>query len=124
MEFSNVTGLSIEAHEIRGRNDLLVALAMAYSDRQFVAIGTHAGIPYRDCSLSHHQAWQNLIDEQYDGIRRFVAPLQNLTKMQVWKTAIDLRVPLSLTYSCESPKGPCGSCPSCDDRRRLPDVGA
>ncbi|MFJ9541906.1 7-cyano-7-deazaguanine synthase [Streptomyces sp. NPDC101225] len=119
-----VTGISVGLHEIRGRNDFLVALGMAYSERRFVAVGTHAGIPYKDCSRSHHEAWQQLIDTQYDGVRRFVAPLQNLTKMQVWKTAVDLRVPLTLTYSCEIANGPCGACPSCEDRGRLLNVGS
>ncbi len=112
-----VHGLEVPAfREVRGRNDLLLAVASAASAADAIAIGTHAGTPYADCSPAHARAWQFLLDTQHGGIRRLLAPLQSLTKPEVLALAQRLDVPLSLTYSCEDAGGPCGRCTSCRDR--------
>jgi 7-cyano-7-deazaguanine synthase len=104
--------------EVRGRNDLLLAAAAAVSAADAVSIGTHAGTSYADCSPDHAAAWQGLLDAEYGGSRRLLAPLQSMTKLQVLAMARELEVPLSLTYSCEDADGPCGRCTSCTDRER------
>lgn len=103
--------------EVRGRNDLLLAVASAASAADALAIGTHAGTPYADCSAAHAAAWQSLLDTQHGGTRRLLVPLQRLSKPEVIALARHLDVPLSLTYSCEDAGGPCGRCTSCRDRQ-------
>lgn len=104
--------------EVRGRNDMLIAIAGAASPADAVAIGTHASTSYADCSPVHARAWQELLDTQYGGSRRLVAPLQAFSKTQIVALALRLDVPLTRTYSCEDARGPCGRCVSCRDRER------
>jgi 7-cyano-7-deazaguanine synthase len=112
-----VHGLEVPAfREVRGRNDLLLAVASAASAADAIAIGTHAGSPYADCSAAHAVAWQSLLDTQHGGTRRLLAPLQSLSKREVIALGRRLDVPLSLTYSCEDADGPCAKCTSCRDR--------
>ncbi len=107
--------------EVRGRNDLLLAIGAAASPADAVAIGTHAGTSYADCSPAHTVAWQVLLDSEYGGSRRLLAPLQDLTKREVIALAQHLAVPLATTYSCEDAGGPCGKCVSCRDREAFLD---
>jgi 7-cyano-7-deazaguanine synthase len=112
-----VRGLEVPAfREVRGRNDLLLAVASAASAADGIAIGTHAGTPYADCSGAHAAAWQSLLDAQHGGTRRLLAPLRSFSKPEVVALARRLDVPLSVTYSCEDAGGPCGRCTSCRDR--------
>lgn len=115
-----VTGLEkVTFGEVRGRNDLLIALAVAHSPAPLVAVGVHAGTRYVDCSPAHQGAWQALLDVQHGGSRRLLAPLRDLTKAQVLALAREVGVPLRDTYSCEDARGPCGQCISCRDRGAL-----
>lgn len=102
--------------EIRGRNDLLIAGCLAASTARTICIGTHSGAPYTDCSVSHTEAWQKLLDVEYFGTRRLLAPLVDMTRVEVLSLAKDLALPFDLTRSCELPGLPCESCPSCRDR--------
>jgi 7-cyano-7-deazaguanine synthase len=112
-----IHGLDVPAFsEIRGRNDLLLAVASAASAADAIAIGTHAGTLYADCSAAHAAAWQSLLDTQHGGTRRLLAPLQWFSKPEVVALARQLDVPLALTYSCEDAGGPCRGCRSCRDR--------
>jgi 7-cyano-7-deazaguanine synthase len=48
-----------------------------------------------------------------------VNPLINYTKVEVLKLAIELKVPLELTWSCyENSQLPCGKCRGCNSRRK------
>ena len=115
-----LTGLpNTTVGEVRGRNDLLLALAAAFSPAPFVGIGVHSGTPYADCSPLHQRAWQAVLDVQHGGGRRILAPLRYLSKAQVIALALELKVPAEDTYSCEDADGPCGRCLSCQDRERL-----
>ncbi|ABL80613.1 7-cyano-7-deazaguanine synthase [Nocardioides sp. XL1] len=109
--------------EFLGRNDLLVAAALSVAGGGFVAIGTHAGTGYADCSLAWAGSWQALLDAQHGGTAGLLAPLSNLDKAQVYELAVANGVPIELTHSCETTAAPCGSCSSCADRRLL-DAGA
>ena len=108
--------LDVPDGEMPGRNDLLIALAAAARPRSHVATGVHGGTDYIDCCPAHVATWQSLFDLQYGGARRLLAPLVSFTKSDVLRLAVELDVPLELTWSCESPQGPCGTCPSCRDR--------
>jgi 7-cyano-7-deazaguanine synthase len=104
--------------EIRGRNAFLLASAVMWAPRTVsaVVIGIHGDTPYRDCSPSFVQSFQNMVDEFTNGEIRVVAPLAQWRKPEVLQQARELGVPLDLTYSCEVGAGsPCGACNSCKD---------
>jgi len=107
------------AGEFPGRNDVLVALAAAAAPGRSVAIGVHAGTGYADCSPPWVEAWQDLLTVQRHGVVSVLAPLANLTKVEVYALAHQMGVPTSLTHSCETSGVPCGRCSSCADRRLL-----
>ncbi|MFF7134366.1 7-cyano-7-deazaguanine synthase [Streptomyces sp. NPDC008196] len=116
----SVSGLKVPAmQEVKGRNDLLIAVATVCNTDSIVALGTHGGTPYVDCSTAHHSAWQGLYDIQYHGVQRILAPFIDKAKPEVFAAALELSVPISLTYSCEASDGPCGKCSSCRDRSAL-----
>ncbi|MFH1365377.1 MAG: 7-cyano-7-deazaguanine synthase [archaeon] len=47
-------------------------------------------------------------------------PLLELTKLEVVKKGLELRMPLEITWSCQSKKKhPCGICSSCKERKRI-----
>lgn len=112
--FRGLTGLG--DGETRGRNDLLIACALSASSAPFVAIGTHRGSPYRDCSEPHATAWQLLLDNEYEGERRLLAPFLELDKAALLDLASHLSVPFESTRSCDRAGNPCGECPSCIER--------
>lgn len=117
-ECVTVSGLRIPRWgEIAGRNDLLIA-ATAAPGRD-IALGTHAGTGYADCSPEHRDAWQALLDVQHGGGVRILAPLLALTKPQVLALAANAAVPLQMTHSCEAGDAACGACRSCLDRAHL-----
>ncbi|WP_405525703.1 7-cyano-7-deazaguanine synthase [Streptomyces canus] len=119
----SISGLKVPANqEIKGRNDLLIAVATSCNQDAVIALGTHAGTPYVDCSITHHHAWQDLYDVQYSGVQRLLTPFIERAKPEVFALARELSVPISLTYSCEASGGPCGVCVSCKDRSALDDV--
>lgn len=107
------------ASEVPGRNDLLIAVAASVYPTDHVAIGVHAGTPYVDCSQAHVTAWQSLLDLQYGGRRRLLAPLLLMTKPEIVRLGEMIEVPISTTWSCEAADGPCLHCPSCRDRSRF-----
>jgi 7-cyano-7-deazaguanine synthase len=114
-----VSGISTAAGEIPGRNDLLIAVATATHPGCSIAIGTHSGSGYKDCSPEHGSAWQGLLDVQYSGVVQLLTPLASLTKAEVIAIARERSVPLNLTYSCEASSVPCQACLSCADRRNF-----
>ena len=103
--------------EIPGRNDLLVATAHASAPGWSIAIGVHAGVSYPDCSREWLSAWQSVMDVQHEGVVALLAPLAGLPKREVLGLAHELQVPMTLTYSCETGRSPCGQCLSCRDRQ-------
>lgn len=105
--------------EIRGRNDMLIAVALAAVPDSMIAIGTHAGTGYADCTDDHAIAWQSLLDGEYVGCRRLLAPLISMRKADVLSLALTLEVPLADTYSCEAGTDPCLNCRSCRDRELI-----
>lgn len=111
------------AGEIPGRNDLLVTIARSAAPESSVAIGIHAGVPYFDCSPTWVAAWQAKLDAEHFGAVQLLAPLLHMSKVEVFRLARRLRVPLEAAFSCEASNEPCGSCPSCKDRVGL-DAGS
>jgi len=107
---------------IVGRNAFLVCTAVleAPTKSRIVAIGIHSGTRYRDCTARFVKAMQDILDTTTGGAVRVSAPFLKWTKPDIWELAKRLKVPLSMTYSCEGGgKQPCGKCDSCWDLERL-----
>jgi len=106
--------------ELVGRNAFLIfsALFALGATPGLLALGIHAGTQYFDCSSSFLESAGRLVAEHTDGRLTLVAPFSEWTKQDVYGYFRKSRLPLDLTYSCESgyPSG-CGNCLSCHDRR-------
>lgn len=110
------------------RNGLMLSsvatLAMSIYPNEEVEIylGAHAddsaGRAYADCSEEFTDAMKEAI---YIGTYEKVivkAPLVNMTKAEVVKTGLKLKVPYELTWSCyEGGEKQCGTCGTCIDRK-------
>lgn len=110
------------------RNGLMLSsvatLAMSIYPNEEVEIylGAHAddsaGRAYADCNEEFTDAMKEAI---YIGTYEKVivkAPLVNMTKADVVKTGLKLKVPYELTWSCyEGGEKQCGTCGTCIDRK-------
>lgn len=115
-------GPSFSAGEIRGRNAFLIHAALVAwpEERGAIALGIHAHSVYRDCSPEFASLMQASLDLHTGGSLQLSTPFITWTKGDVFSLALDLGVPLHLTYCCEaSARGPCGICESCRDREHL-----
>ena len=104
---------------IVGRNTALVAIAQmaAKPIHSAIALGIHAGTEYYDCSPTFFQRMSTLVVENSEGKIELLAPLLHWSKSQVVEYAVDGRLPVTETYSCENGTlPPCGECLSCHDR--------
>lgn len=78
---------------------------------------------YPDCRKNFVKKFQQMV---YEGTKtgiegkkiKIVSPLINMSKSEIIKLAIKLKVPLELTWSCyNGGKEPCGKCDSCKLRK-------
>lgn len=104
--------------EILGRNAALIfaALLSCETPPASICIGIHSGTQYFDCTESFLSAIDRLVAESSDGRTRVVAPFITWEKIDLIRFAIDNRVPVNQTYSCEAGNIACGRCLSCKDR--------
>lgn len=109
------------------RNGLLLSIATAYADSLFpgddveIYYGAHAddvaGSAYADCTPEFADAMDRAINLGTYGKIKVERPLINLTKAEVVKIGLDLKVPYELTWSCyEGKEKQCGKCGTCIDR--------
>ena len=111
--------------EFIGRNALFVLAAAATIEDSplVIATGIHALSDYYDTTPLFVKHMQQILDGYSGGAITLSAPFIASTKSEVVSFAENERVPLHLTYSCESRNAPaCGNCPSCRERSDL-DVG-
>jgi 7-cyano-7-deazaguanine synthase len=116
------TGPRIDVGVIRGRNALLLDLALmtATFDAGLVCIGVHAGTAYPDCSPAFVENVQAVYDTYAAGRIRVEAPFVQWSKRDIYDFAIEQGVPIQLTYSClVGSERPCGVCESCKDVEAL-----
>jgi 7-cyano-7-deazaguanine synthase len=105
---------------IRSRNAYLLTTALmeASPTDSLISIGIHASTTYSDCTAAFVLQMQTLFDLYVGGTVQLAAPFVNWTRSQIIAYCHERRVPLHLTYSCESGEStPCGHCPSCRDRK-------
>ncbi len=110
--------LGDELFEFRGRNLTLASLALNSTPVEpgLIALGTHQGTPFADCSDAFAQQLNSLLKLLSDGRLRLDCPFLQWSKLDVANYAISKAVPIDLTYSCE--KGlfpPCKECMKCRD---------
>lgn len=107
--------------EIPARNAFLACAAAMERPPSVLAIalGIHAGTPYADCSPAFVASAKELLRLQSTPVD-VLAPFLEWQKQEVIEYARKRRLPIELTYSCESGTlPPCGTCMSCLDRRVL-----
>lgn len=107
--------------EIRSRNAFLLHAALLAFEVEVgvVTIALHSGTPYRDCSPEFLELMRRSYEYHTDGRITLAAPFIQWTKSQVFDVAVELKVPIGSTYSCEAGDQPCGRCLSCLDREAL-----
>ncbi len=106
------------------RNGLFLASAASLAiskECEVIYYGAHAddaaGNAYPDCSSAFNRAINDAIFIGSGNQCRVEAPFVGLTKAQVVKIGLDLKVPYELTWSCyEGQEKPCGKCGTCIDR--------
>jgi 7-cyano-7-deazaguanine synthase len=109
---------------VPGRNIIFLSFAASYAEAigaTTIFIGANAVdySGYPDCRPEFIHAYQNMLQR---GLKTSVegrsikvaAPLIRLSKAQIVKLAVKLKVPLELTWSCyNGGTKPCGVCDSC-----------
>jgi len=124
-------GAGIPATYVPARNTVLLSLALAWAEAlgaRDLFIGANAVdySGYPDCRPAFLEAFEALAGVATKaGVEgesfRVHAPLMRLTKGEIVRRALELRVDLSLTWSCYDPapgKVPCGRCDACLLRAR------
>ena len=108
------------------RNGLFIssAAAIALSRKcSVIYYGAHAddaaGNAYPDCSFVFNNAMNTAVYEGSGKQLKIEAPFVNMTKADVVKIGLELKVPYELTWSCyEGGDKPCCQCGTCIDRAK------
>ncbi len=106
------------------RNGLFLSSAASLAlsrDCSVLYYGAHAddaaGNAYPDCSSAFHNAISDAIYIGSGNQLKVEAPFVNMTKAEVVKKGLGLKVPYELTWSCyEGKEKPCMVCGTCIDR--------
>ncbi|WP_150109016.1 7-cyano-7-deazaguanine synthase QueC [Cyanobacterium aponinum] len=109
---------------VPGRNTVFIAIALSLAEAasaEAIYLGINAVdySGYPDCRPEYLQAFQNLANlSSKVGIEgktpQLIAPLINLSKVDIIKKALSLNVPIDETWSCyQGGEIPCGVCDSC-----------
>ncbi|MBI3805252.1 MAG: 7-cyano-7-deazaguanine synthase [Nitrospirae bacterium] len=104
-----------------GRNIILLAKAAVYAALQgveFIASGILKGNPFPDSTPLFFRTLETALSEGLHSPLTVITPYAQLSKREVLERGRTL--PLSLTFSCISPKGlaHCGKCNKCAERMR------
>ena len=102
------------------RNILFISLASAYAQSLgikdvYTAFINSNHAKEIDCSMEFFTKLESLLYEY--GSTRIKMPFREMTKTDVARLGIELKVPIEKTYSCQvNSETPCGACPNCVDR--------
>jgi 7-cyano-7-deazaguanine synthase len=124
-----VQGDTIPNTYVPGRNTVFIAIAMSLAEAKsaeaiYLGINAVDYSGYPDCRPEYLEAFQNLAalssKAALEGKAiKLLAPLVNDSKLDIIKRAIELKVPIALTWSCyQGDAEPCGVCDSCRIRDR------
>jgi 7-cyano-7-deazaguanine synthase len=107
---------------LTGRNIVLLSKAAIYCAQHGIArlaIGPLAGNPFPDATPAFFTAMAHALSLGLAYPLEIVAPLAQMTKSEVIRLGMELRVPLELTLSCMNPQEGrhCDACSKCRERR-------
>lgn len=108
------------------RNGLFLSTAASIAlskGCEVIYYGAHAddaaGNAYPDCSTEFQDAIERAIYLGSGNQLKVEAPFINISKAEVVRKGLSLKVPYELTWSCyEGGEEPCGKCGTCIDRAR------
>ena len=117
-------GTDIPSTYVPARNTVFLSIALAYAeviDADAIFIGANAVdfSGYPDCRPKYIDAYQKMADlatrRGVEGISiKIEAPLLHLTKTEIIKKGLELKVPFENTWSCyQGDRKACGRCDSC-----------
>lgn len=109
---------------VPGRNTVFIAVGLSLAEaidaeRIYLGINAVDYSGYPDCRPEYLEAYQNLADlATKAGLEghgaKLTAPLVLMSKVDIVRTALELGVPIDLTWSCyQGAAEPCGVCDSC-----------
>lgn len=119
---------SMKSTVVPFRNLIFVAVAAAKAvsvDADAVALGTHLGDHpvYPDCREDFLNPLQECLSVGDYNKVSLLFPFLNMTKKEIAKKAIALKVPLELTWTCyEGNAIPCEKCGACTERKEALDA--
>ena len=108
--------------EICGRNALLVHQALCFGGYGVykIILGIHDGTGYADCTQLFVDQMNRVIDCYANGTIILEAPFLKWHKKEIVTYCQENKLPLEITYSCETGRTPpCGCCASCLDRKEF-----
>lgn len=109
---------------VPGRNTVFIAIALSLAEAKqaeaiYLGINAIDYSGYPDCRPEYLSAWQTLASLASkigveDKAPQLIAPLIELSKVEIVQKAISLNVPIKKTWSCyQGGETPCGLCDSC-----------
>jgi len=106
-----------------GRNLLLLSKAAVFCAlRQIdtIAVGSLGHNPFPDATPKFFRDFAKAANEALTSHVRIIAPFRALTKEQVVRRGLRLKLPLHLGFSCIAPKNGlhCGRCNKCAERQK------
>jgi 7-cyano-7-deazaguanine synthase len=111
-----------EAVYLPGRNLMLLSKAAVFCalDRiDTIAIGSLGHNPFPDATPRFFREFATAASGALDFHIKVIAPFRSLTKEQVVRRGLRLKLPLHLSFSCIAPKDGrhCGHCNKCAERQ-------
>lgn len=110
---------------VPARNTIFLSFALSYAEAigaKAIFIGANAVdfSGYPDCRPEFFRAFQKVVETGTKARKiRIEAPLLRLTKAQIVRLAMKLKVPVELTWSCyQGGDAPCGVCDACRLREK------
>ena len=108
---------------VPARNTIFLSFALAWAEVLnandiFIGVSAIDYSGYPDCRPEFMNAYQTMIKKgMKSGVEgrtiKIITPLLKMTKAQIIKLGMKLKVPYELTWSCYKGSGPCGECDSC-----------
>lgn len=119
-QIAGAEGMEFAFENVPARNLVILANATAFAEANgyhYLTLGNNIdeGGSYPDNEEEFTHLFDNLLNYAVKANYklRLITPLGHLTKIEIVKRGIELKVPFHLTYSCYSHEGPCGKCSSC-----------
>lgn len=108
---------------VPGRNTIFLSYAISYAETikanaLFLGVNAVDFSSYPDCTPKYLKAMRNVLKALKNNIEIF-APIEKMSKNQIIKLGLKLKVPYEDTWTCYSgTKKPCGTCDSCKLRAK------